>query len=377
MKQPNMINEVFFLRSIACLSIVLLHSIERAIHTPFLNGIGPSMVMLFDSIQVFLYFGTPVFIFISELIIAYSYRNKPIPNRFLSKRFLFIFVPFLFMAFFYSLPYTATFSDWSQKFLLNAVIGDFHGYFVLIIFQFYLLHLFFHRFLAKWNPKKVIGISLLINIGYLAVFNFTAPPSIPYGTYIWERFYWVPFLGWIFYFSLGYYCGYYYESFKEWINKNKKPILIAPALTSFLVLFCYHSELLSVHSSKRIDILFHTVALTFFILLIAQQMKRIPSYLIQVSQYSFGIYLLHMFYIHAIDYFIKQTGIQLGISYIFILFTASVILSMGTAHFAMKWKHGQYFVGKIGVGKNGKALQIPPVQEKTSPANEKQLKPGI
>ncbi|MBM7094461.1 acyltransferase family protein [Bacillus sp. H-16] len=372
MKTRRMIDEIFVLRSIACMCIVFLHSIDIALRSSYLQGIGPLMVTIFDSIQVFLYFGTPVFIFMSELIIAYSYRNRPIPDGFMKKRFMYIFVPFLFMAFFYSLPYATTFGAWGEKFLMNVVIGDFHGYFVLIIFQFYILHLLFHQYLRKADPKVVIPLALSINIAYLALFNMTAAPiSHPVVHYIWDRFYWVPFFGWIFYFAVGYYCGHYYETFRDWVFKYRKIIIAAPIVSTTLLLIFYHNNILLVHSSKRVDILLHTVAIMFFIMYIGQKIKTIPPFLIQISQYSFGIYLLHMFFIHTIDLFVRQSGLSFGATYIFILFFLSLFCSMGTMMIASRWKHGKYFVGKIGVGKDGK----PPKTPEREP--EEQLKPRI
>jgi membrane-bound acyltransferase YfiQ involved in biofilm formation len=355
MEKKRMINEIFALRSIACLCIVFLHSIEIALRSSYLQGMGTVMVMIFDSIQVFLYFGTPVFIFISELIIAYSYRNRAIPENFLNKRFKFIFIPFIFMAFFYSLPYAVSFTDWGTKFLLNVFIGDYHGYFVLIIFQFYLLHLFLHKYLQQANPRTMILLSFGINIAYLALFNLTASPfSNPVMMYLWDRFYWIPFFGWIFYFTLGYYCGYYYEEFKQWVVKNRVPIIIAPVVSTFLLLFFYHNDMLLVHSSKRVDILLHTVAIIFIIMYLGQKLKVVPPFLVSISQYSFGIYLIHVFYLHAVDTLVRLSGLSFGTSYIFILFLISVFASIYTIKLANRWKFGQFIVGKLGVGAKGK-----------------------
>ena len=374
MQNSKMINELFALRAIACLSIVFLHAIDTALFSVNTLEIRSAAVYVFDSINLFLYFGTPMFIFMSELIIVYSYRNKKIPDHFLAKRVKFILIPFLLMAVFYSIPYMGSFSEWSTKVFLNAVIGDFHGYFVLIIFQFYILHLLLHRFLKKWNPKVVLSVSLLINISYLAYFNFSTPPSFLFAEYIWTRYYWVPFLGWIFYFTLGYYCGYYYENFLALIKKYKNVILIAPVFSTGILLFLYHSELVSVHSSKRIDIIFHTTVLSLFLFYVTNRLRKIPEFLIKISQYSFGIYLLHMFYISVADFIYQLYPVKMGIYYIFLLFFSSLILSMLTIYYMNQWKFGQYFVGKIGIGKrnvvsSGKPV-IQAVHQKEKPLPE-------
>lgn len=372
MRKTSMIKEIFILRSFACLSIVLLHAIGIGLVTTS-NEVSSWSYMTFDSINMFLYFGTPMFIFISELLIAYSYKHKRLPSHFLSKRFKLLFLPFLFMAIFYSIPHAvSSIGDWGIKLFLNVFIGDFHGYFVLIIFQFYLLHLLLHKQLRKWCPKVVLCLSLIINIAYLAIFNFISPPDILFGVYIWERFYWVPFLGWIFYFVLGYYCGHYYEEFVRTLRTKKNWVLAAPLISTLFLLLSYHNGWLLIHSSKRIDMLFHTVAVSFFIFYIATQLKQYPNWLIKISQYSFGIYLLHFFYLEAINLVYNWTSLQLGIVFIILLFTLSTIFSIITVHLLNKWKYGKYIVGQIGIGyKNTTKYEKYP--EKKQVSNDKDL----
>ncbi|WP_170885566.1 acyltransferase family protein [Bacillus alkalicellulosilyticus] len=333
------------MRSVACLCIVFLHAVALGLESVTTLSV---VRIVFDSVNILLYFGTPLFIFISVFILAYSYRNRNIPEAFLQKRITYIFIPFLAMAFFYSIPHASSLEAWGVKLLMNAVVGDFHGYFVLIIFQFYILHLLLHTFLKRTNPYVVISVSLIINGLYLSIFHFTTPPDSPYATYIWERFYWVPFFGWLFYYSLGFYCGYHYKSFRAFLHRIKYVIIVAPIVSSFLLLSFYHFEVITVHSSKRIDLLFHTTAVGFFLFYIATRVKKIPPLLIIVSQYSFGIYLLHMFYIHLVGTILSFVSIQVGILYIPFLFLFSLISSVITVHYLSKLKYGVYIVGKIG-----------------------------
>jgi membrane-bound acyltransferase YfiQ involved in biofilm formation len=360
MANKPMIKEVFVLRSLACLSIVFLHAIGQGLEVLAAGEeINQFTFMLYDSLHLFLYFGTPMFVFISELLLARSYKDRQLPNYFLSKRVKFIFIPFVVMAFFYSIPYAASLESWGLKFLLNVFIGSYHGYFVLIIFQFYLAHLFFHRYLKKWKPTIVLPVAFLINLIYLAIFNFTSPPAIPYGEYIWTRYYWVPFLGWIFYFCLGFYCGQHYEKMIKFLNNNKSIVFAAPLLTTTLLLFLYYSGLINVHSSKRIDILLHTPAIGFFLIYVVQQWRRIPKLLIVISQYSFGIYLLHIFYLSLAREMYDLFSLTFGASYIIITFLFSVICSIFTVYYLNQWKYGEYVVGKIGVRYNNEKVPQP------------------
>ncbi|ADU30264.1 acyltransferase family protein [Evansella cellulosilytica] len=351
MKKQMMVNEIFFLRSVACLSIVFIHAIAITLQSNHYS-VSSFSYRFYDSMNILLYFGTPMFIFISIFLLSFSYRNKEMPKNFLNKRLKLIYVPFIIMAFFYSIPYMSSFSDWGVKFVANAVIGDFHGYFVLIIFQFYVIYLLVHKQLKKMSPFKVISFAFLVNIAYLSFFNYTEPLSFPFAEYIWERFYWVPFVGWIFYFAVGYYSGLYFEKVVSYVKKYKNIVLFGPLLSSFILLYLYHNEILVIHSSKRIDILLHTTIVAMFLFLIATKIKNnIPSFLLTISKYSFGIYLLHFFYILALQYVLNLISVSLPISIsIFALFSASIFLSIATIQFLNQWNFGQYIVGKVGVG---------------------------
>ncbi|MBU9712809.1 acyltransferase family protein [Evansella tamaricis] len=353
--KKTMVNEVFILRSIACLAVVAVHAIAIGLSAIPAGYTSYTVERVLDSLNMLLYFGTPMFIFISEFLIAYSYNNKNLPSNFLKKRLKFLFLPFIIMGIFYSLPYILTSVEfWSTKVLMNIFIGDYHGYFILIIFQFYLLHVLFHQKLKEWNPKIVLSVSLLINVAYLAVFNFTSPGDILFGAYIWERFYWVPFLGWLFYFTLGFYCGHYYHNFVALIKKYRKAVLFSPLVSSLILLFLYHLEWITVHSSKRMDMILHMTVICFFLFYIATQLKKVPDFLVGISRYSFGIYLLHYFFILAIDFVYQQYPVNMGVWYIVVLFAASIALSVASTSILNKWKYGKYIVGKVGIGTEGK-----------------------
>src|SRR5699024_6132607 len=244
-KQPpkrKYLNEIVFLRSIACLCIAVVHSLHRA-HTDTTFSINYYDTLV-NSIYVLLTFGTPTFIFISMLLISYSYPNG-LPKGFLWRRFQLILLPFIFMAFFYSADMnifnqllagnmTEVFSSATWSTILSNVIGNlmggYHGYFILVIFQFYILAYFLYKFLARSNPLRIILFSLIINVIYLAVFNFTEPPSDSEAMlYFWRKGHWIPFVGWIFYFSLAFYCGLYYKQFLN-ILKNHSNLVVFSAI---------------------------------------------------------------------------------------------------------------------------------------------------
>lgn len=146
------IKEIFMIRCISCLSVVLLHIISMVLmlQAEALADISHTV----DSFRTLLMFSTPAFIFISEFLLARSYPDG-VPDGFLKKRGKVIFVPFLFIAAIDALLMTSamggevTFLAFVQKYLANVFLGNFIGYFILVIFQFYMLHMMFHEYLKK------------------------------------------------------------------------------------------------------------------------------------------------------------------------------------------------------------------------------------
>ena len=171
----NYINEIFIVRSIACLAIVLLHSLNYAI-VGYRENLTTIEYFASSGFGMLFYFGTPTFVLISEILIANSYKDS-IPKNFLKKRFKLILIPYIIMAIFYSFvdihlnSTPLTFKSFIVESLKNIFLGDWHGYFVLIIFQFYILHVLLHNKLKEWKPKLVLSISFIVNLGYLSFFR--------------------------------------------------------------------------------------------------------------------------------------------------------------------------------------------------------------
>lgn len=95
----NKVSEITILRSLACLSVVLIHAITRS----SANFASENTIdVLVSYLQLLLMYGTPMFVFISEFVIAYNYRDK-VPNQFILKRVKFILLPFICMGIFMQL----------------------------------------------------------------------------------------------------------------------------------------------------------------------------------------------------------------------------------------------------------------------------------
>lgn len=345
-----MIREIFWLRSIACLCVVLIHSASIMINKMYIETDASLEKGIWTSLLLLLMFATPLFVFISEFLIAYS-RSVKSPKTFLWKRMKYILLPFIAMAVFYALLSSVTgkhaLSEFGQHLWENLILGKFHGYFILIIFQFYLLHVLFQRYGQKWSWKWVLAASLLINAAYLGYFSFVRTFDDPYSEY---QVWWLPFLGWIFYFSSGYYCGRYFDQVKGFLISYRRWIWAGTAFLACAMLFLHHSGVITIMSSKRIDVLLYAIGMIFSLFAVAVQIKSVPRLLVTISQYSFSIYLLHIFFLMCVSkaFSLLFPALHQPVLLLAALFVGGVCLSWGGAYLLQKLPLSEYLIGKLG-----------------------------
>lgn len=341
MKNQSLINEVFWLRCLACLAVTLVHAIKNG-NTLFLEPTFYHVGTYILNMAVL--FGVPVFVFISEFLLANKYLNK-VPKGFMRKRVKILLMPYLFMSIVYALfnMETWTFQEFFIKAAFAISLGESAVYFILIIFQFYFLHMLLSKYLNRLSAKIVIPIAFVINFLYLAFFNFVEAPNNYIAEYIWRFGYWLPFICWGFYFVLGFYCGKNYQAVKNMLSN--KWILIIPSIALIMMLFMNKYFLID-QDSKRVDMLIYASSIIFFIMYISSRIKRVPKIVMFISNYSFSIFLLNSFFFYLLRY-IDPPSILNIFSYSFYVFILTLLLCIGTAYICNQFSLGKYFVGRI------------------------------
>lgn len=351
------IDEVFVLRSLACLSIALLHSI---------NTIYPSPDEAINVMRLVLSFGTPAFVFISELVLSYAYPDG-VPKNFWSKRIKFILFPYIVFGFINALAdavlqsshsLIGSFISYSLQYIL---LGDFSAYFIVIIFQFYLFHAYIApKVLHKFSLRTVLISSLIISMSYWAFFNFVPQFNLPFKAYIYNRFYMLPFIGWIFYFALAYYCGRQYRETIRLLNKYRYWVWTAAAATSAWMIVNFTSGIITAVSSKRLDMVLFVASMVFLVLQLSSKLKRIPSFWVRISQISFGLFLIHPIFFGILERGLKPV-IDISETPIGVIvnFVIGMLLSAWAVLFANRFRWGAYLVGRIGIGRREASSSSP------------------
>lgn len=333
-----MIKEWNLLRTLACLSIVFLHSttqLSKVIEHPHID--------LYYYGRILLCMATPAFIVLSIVILANRYPQR-LPESFWGKRGSFIFIPFLFFAIVdaFVTHYLNNNVVIEEKIVENILTGNFVGWFILVIFQFYALQFLVTKF--KLSMKWLLPLSLILMFSYLFAINEGLIKLDNYSHVL--R---IPFIAWFGYFTVAYLIGKYYKTLSKTLLKYRWLTLVLFILSAAFLYYSYSSGLVTGTHSRRMDLF--PVVISFCLAIFAWGQKIPESKLVNlISNYSFGIYLLH---------WQCQRLLAPYFNGLFSSYFASVLLlfavSLGASIFTIKLisylPFGAFIVGKIRRGK--------------------------
>lgn len=291
--------ELTYARAIFCIAIVIVHCLTGLVNDYHISQFEKS---LFSFLQVILLFATPCFIILSETLLGMRYSNK-IPQNFLLKRMKFILIPYalfgLFVTFRLFLGDSSDKSFW--EIFLNIVLeGKFFGWFVLVIFQFYILHRLFYKLLSKANPIVVLVITFIISFGHSYLMYYSNDYLAFWDFYpLFSR---TIILYWLFYFVVGFYFGKYYDTVIQFLRHHLIWLLLI-----WLLALCYMAfnfSYLDVHlnESNRFDLVLFSAISFVFIVYISKFLTRFNLvFVFLISEISFFIYLAHQIIVDFIS----------------------------------------------------------------------------
>lgn len=208
-------------------------------------------------------FGMPSLIVFWQVFEIRAYPED-LPKNYLWERLRYIFIPYLIFGGFYSfyLTQTADTSFW-PTFQEVVLLGNWHGYFVLVLFQFTALNL-----LVKWLKKdffkSFIPVAVLfavstmyLHFNELGLLEAIQHPALNYEIHI---------LGWLYFYALGSFIGHHYDTVKELLT-DYLPVVILGAILSFgyFILLNWNNNL-EIHPMNASLLLYHS----FMMLIILQ-----------------------------------------------------------------------------------------------------------
>ncbi|MEE1132262.1 MAG: acyltransferase family protein [Caryophanon sp.] len=326
-----MVKEWDLLRAVACVSIVLLHTTTWVITLQ-----APETTDVYTFLRLILCFATPTFILLSIIILANRYPNQ-LPKKFWSSRILYIYLPFVAFSAIDAFNRMSVKKGFGEYFYNNIVFGRFTGWFILVIFQLYILYWLVTKF--KWSRWIVFPLCIVASYVH---FNELVFSEEFYATYALELR--ITATIWLIYFVFAYFVGRYYNAIAPWLLKARYVLLLLVAW-SIQYLYGKFDTLELLVESRTIYLVPTVITLTLAILAWGQLIPKMQP-VDFVSRYAFAIYLGHwpvMFYTAPI---ITQYVESVYISTPLIFMTAIC----GSALFAFGLQYvpgGQFVVGKV------------------------------
>jgi len=314
------LDEIDILRGFAFLAVVLQHILAG-----YFTNTGYSVIILslFLSISRF---AVPMFVFITGLVLFYS-SKKLSYFKFINRRFSKIFIPYALVTILYYV-YQASSNLIHQKnifvilkdylFLLVTGKGSYHLWFVIMIFQFYLLIPLFRCVINKNNGFKKNMFILAFSFVVYLVIIYSRSYYIPYinnglkSTYFEILLVYLDrnFIPWFFYFILGGMAGLYLDEWKRIIARffklNIMIYLIGLAPIIYLLLTnksvqatAWYAEISGPLSIKMVVFLTASIPVLYFIAQSLAEKNVVFSNIIKAfGHHSYGCYLIHAFVLH-------------------------------------------------------------------------------
>ena len=285
-------------------------------------------------------FSVPGFVLLSGLVLSYSYRNKAFSySGFLKGRLAYIVVPYLVWSgiyFTFKTPETIT----AALIMLAQGKAMFHLYFIVIIFQFYLL---LPLFLKLTNA---IPFSIFATLGLalqLAAFDYL--PSLPTFKPLTPS----AFVFWFYVFTIGLYFGKHYEAVMRFVDKNGALVMSLFVMATLMTYIKFHA---SIEKGRKVwqaadsMPIVMTVAGVLFVLFLARKFGSTQSPLHAVGKHSFAIYLAHMVPLLVAKPIFKMLGITFTDLIAALLLAATVALSLAFSALLKKAPGTALLIGK-------------------------------
>lgn len=312
--------ELVYLRAIICAIIIVTHLLTQ-ITLKHENMEGGSLVLQFY-IRNIVIFGTPCFIILSQLLTTLNYQK--VTYRYLTTRVKYILIPYILMGLFYSYSESLlTDSSFNKQFIENVLLGQWYGYFIVVIMQFFILsYIIFKINYNLFNSKILLLLSFILQQSFLYYFtNNTAFHDTVLHYYPLSEN--TIIFGWIFYFFLGAYMGYNYERVLNFLERYLVIMIVLAVATYFVFIALANGDYWNVTSFSYSLTPYNSI-MFIVILGICTHFKTMLFNTIQmISAFSFFIYLLHPIILDSLfaytNIFEDNTMVFLAISLLFIL----------------------------------------------------------
>lgn len=323
------LQEYDILRVIAVFSVIAIHITASYVLTSPLAYLCNQIVR----------FSVPLFIIMSGFLLYYAdYKNGFIPvGIFYRKRFTKVLWPYLIWTFFYvafSQLISGAAINWGSFLLVLAKhlllgTGSYHLYFLLIIFQLYLIYPLLRKWLNSY-PAPTLAISFLLTLIcqtalYLDMLHIIVLPRELLPVYL------VAFPVWLLFFVLGMYIAEKKENWEKALRTRVFSLFLI-WLISLAILLLDSKITGSFGASIRPSVILYTISSYFFFYVIALRGRNIKSQILSwLAKQSFIIFLMHPFFLAVLVIAaprLSHPGLWAGNRGMLLLYLATALLTL-------------------------------------------------
>ena len=368
------IMELDVLRGLAFLAVVLQHALGVYVRKADIQIADAAMIgMLFN----FTKFAVPAFVFATGTVLFYNYYEKLEYRKFIWKRTVEIFLPYLLWTGIYEIHYygfPSINSTWLREFGKNVMLGteSYHLWFIIMIFQFYLIYPVFLA-LFKWVRVRVttktrftftLGTLILIYTLLMWFSSSYIPRENFHVNYKFIQLFFLDyrdrnFLYFSFYFILGGIAGLSIVKWREFVLKSVIwNSFLFPALFIWIGYELMRGASggqvnLNYSTTLKPSMFFYTVSeiilLYGFCITIVRSSSGIFKKLSFIGKFSYGAYLAHAlvlgYVIRGINRFMPSEHYLLASTIAFIL---CAMVSVGITVLISRIPLGKLFIGPYG-----------------------------
>lgn len=363
----NHVPEMDYLRAFAILAVLAIHVSANFTTIPEINSLMITNIV----IDIFTHFAVPLFIFISGFLLYLKYNREYSVKEFAKKRFLRVIPPYLIFTVFYLFIWvilkgilTGTYiwpSALNIIYAFFAAGASYHLWFFLIIIELYLFYpiivKIYHFFEDTNREWLFLLLALILQLSWQIFGSYFQLQIMGYELSITNMIFFCR----LFYFALGIYVCSHFTEIKERILRKSIWIYVIPVILFTCIGSWLWIQGIQIYGSynaipdgtyglyesllQPLSYLF-TFAFLFVISSKIISSKISGKWLLLISNYSFGIYLIHPFFLSGISYALGLIEItNLDAIYYPILYVAALLLSILFVRIIMKIPFHKYIIG--------------------------------
>lgn len=330
--EKNRFIEIDLMKILSCLAVIAIHITARGVTDPEVPAAARGISQFINAIS---YFAVPSFIFLSGLALILRYQGKPLSaSDFMQKRVNNILAPYLGWSLGYYLLYTvAGYYALSLSNVLSAVVlgtGEYHLYFVVILFQLYLLF----PLLKGITERLGTGLTAALAIAVQWFFSYQVAP-FPYMDRV--------FVPYLIFFIAGMLWGRHYGVVREWINRHRVWTGLSYLILAALYLIARFKPESSIAFFPQLWQVFSLASILMLMTLTGTlsasiRTKDQVSRVITLSAATFYVYLAHPLFIAGFYKFCRLIGFNDLTLILPVNYLLSASLSFGGALIYLKYK---------------------------------------